>query len=48
VSEEEQLRTDLPQGLSLGVQVGCTLYVHGATVMTPPPLGRAGGAMKVE
>jgi hypothetical protein len=48
VSEEEQLRTNLPQGPSLGVQVGYTLYVHGGTVMTPPPLGRVGGAMKVE
>jgi hypothetical protein len=27
-----QLGTDLPQAPALGVRVGCTLYVHGATV----------------
>ena len=27
-----QLRTDLAQGPTLGVQVGCTLNVHRATV----------------
>jgi hypothetical protein len=27
-----QLGTDLPQGPTLGVQVGCELHVHGATV----------------
>ena len=27
-----QLGTDLAQGPALGVQVGCTLNVHGATV----------------
>jgi hypothetical protein len=29
---DAQLRTDLPQCPALGVQVGCTLNVHGATV----------------
>ena len=29
---DAQLRTDLPQGPTLAVQVGCTLDVHGATV----------------
>ena len=29
---EAQLGTDLAQGPALGVQVGCTLNVHGATV----------------
>jgi hypothetical protein len=29
-----QLGTDLPQGPALGLQVGCTLGIHGATVMT--------------
>jgi hypothetical protein len=32
-----QLGTDLAQGSTLGVQVGCTLDVHGATVMTAHP-----------
>ena len=34
-----QLGTDLAQGPTLGVQVGCTLNVHGATVTS---LGRIG------
>jgi hypothetical protein len=42
-SGNTQLGTDLAQGPTLGVQVGCTLNVHRATVMIPPPPGRVGG-----
>ena len=34
-----QLGTDLAQGPTLGVQVGCTLNVHGATVTAQRPGG---------
>ena len=34
---EAQLRTDLAQGPALGVQVGCTLNVHGVTVTAQSP-----------
>jgi hypothetical protein len=30
-----QLGTDLAQSPTLGVQVGCTLNIHGATVTSP-------------
>ena len=34
-----QLGTDLAQGPALGVQVGCTLNVHGATVTSLSRIG---------
>ena len=37
VAGNAQLGTDLAQGPTLGVQVGCTLNVHGATVTVARP-----------
>ena len=42
VAVNAQLGTDLAQGPALGVQVGCTLNVHGATVTTAPCIFRRG------